>query len=280
MPHLVRWHEEMSDYGLVIIGSHVQQGSAAQVRAKAASLGVTFAVSSQTRVKDGNDFSGIPHCMLFDHTGKCLYRGSPAGVEKDLRLALGKALVAGIDKPGKAIASSVEALARGQSPGPILRRTIPLLTPAGSPVAEEAKKLVEALTSAGQKRLEEAQAIKGDDPLGAYGLIEKVPVTFRGTPVAARAAELLAELRKDSALQAELKARPSLEAVRKIDGYLTDVAQKARIEDLKDPKFQKALSPQLARLRRSLQDMAKAYPEAKATQEALAIGEKYGIDVK
>jgi hypothetical protein len=280
MPHLVKWNEELSEYGLVVMGSHVQQGSKAQIQAKAASLGITFNITTQTRVQDGNDFSGLPHCMLFDHTGKCVYRGLPAGAEKEMRTTLGKAFADGIDKPGKAIAPHLEALARGQSPAPVLQKVVPLLKSSNADTAEQARKLVENITAGARKKIDKAEAMKEDDPASAYVLIDRVPVVFKGTPVAARANELITALKKDKAVQAELKARTSLESVQKLDGLLSRAADKASIEDLKDARFLKANAAGIDQLKRTLLQMHKSYPEAKATQQALVIGEKYGVTVK
>jgi hypothetical protein len=280
MPHLVKWNEELSDYGLVILGSHVQAGSKAQVQSKAASLGVTFNITIQTRVQDGDDFSGLPHCMLFDHTGKCVYCGLPAGAEKEIRTTLGKSLADGIEKPGKPVAPFLEALAKGQSPALVLQKVVPLLKSSNTDTAEQAKKLVENLTAGAQKKLEKAEALKEDDPATAYVLIDKMPVLFKGTPVAARANELITSLKKDKAVQAELKARTSLESVHKLDGLLSRAADKANIEDPKDGSFLKANASSIDQLKRLLLQMHKSYPETKATQQALVIGEKYGVTLK
>jgi hypothetical protein len=280
MPHLVKWNEELSEYGLVVLGSHVQQGTKEQVQSKAASLGVTFNVTIQTRVQDGNDFSGLPHCVLFDHTGKCVYRGLPAGAEKELRATLGKALADGIEKPSKPIAPLLEALAKGQSPAQVLPKVVPLLKSSNTDTAEQAKKLVENITAGAQKKVEKADALKEDDPVTAYVLIDKMPVLFKGTPVAAKANELITSLKKDKAVQAELKARTSLESVHKLDGLLSKAANEAKVEDLTDARFLKANAPSIDQLKRTLLQMHKSYPETKATQQALVIGEKYGVTVK
>jgi hypothetical protein len=265
----------------VVIGSHVQEGGKEQVQAKATSLGVNYSISIQTHVKDGNDFNGIPHCMLFDHTGKCIYRGSPSEVEKDLVAAVGKALGDGIDKPGTSIAPLLEALAKGQqTPANVLQRAVPLLKSPNAQTAQGAAKLVENLTAGARKKVEDADTLKSTDPLEAFGMVEKIPVTFKGTAVATKAADLLTELKKDKAVQAELKARPSLDAVRKLDAALTQTAEQARVTDLKDPKFLKATAPTIDQLKRALQQMNKSYPDAKATQQASVIGEKYGVTVK
>jgi hypothetical protein len=277
MPHLVRWFDELGDYGLVILGSHVQAGSKDEVRAKAASLGVNFTIANQARVKDGNDFSGIPHCILFDATGKCVYRGHPDKVEKDLRATLARSFAEGIDKPHKPIAAYLDTFANGQPPAQILPKVLPLLKSNNAQTAEEAKKLVNNLCGAASKRVETARAMKADDPVAAYGLVEKVPASFRGAPVAARASELLAELKKDMSVQRELKARPSLDAIRKLDHRLVQSAANAGVADLADSKFLKANAVLVNQLKRAVLQMHKSFGETKAAEQASVIGQKYGI---
>ena len=117
------------------------------------------------------------------------------------------------------------------------------------------------------------------DPVAALVLIDRVPVTFKGTPVGTSANELLTELKKDKAVQTELKARPTLDAIRKLDSHLTQLAEKYGIET-KDPMFLKANTASIDQLKRSLQLMNKTYPDTRATQQAAAIGEKYGVSVR
>jgi hypothetical protein len=279
MPHLVRWNEELGDFGLVVIGPHVQKATPEEITAKARSLRVNFAVVNGGRVEGGTDFNGIPHCMLFDHTGKCLFRGSPTSVESLVRAAVGRSLVAGLEKPPltRAVASLVESLRKGQSPAAVLAKAVSLQRSPDQTAAEEAKDLVARLTETGRQRVEQAEALRKDDPLAAYGKLERVPTAFKGSPVAAKASTLLAELKKDKALTAELKARPSLATLQQLDAQLSARAGKA---DPKDPAFQRVHAGTLRQMKTTLQQMKKSWPDAKATAEATAIADKYGVIVK
>ena len=237
MPHLVKWNYEMKDYGLVVVGLHVSQGSPEQIDSKARSLGVNFTIVSGGRVKDG-DFKGIPHCMLFDHTGKCLYRGDPTAVETKLRSAVGAAIVAGMESPptSKGVTPLADSLKKGQSPMVILPKAVALLKSTDSQTAEEAKQLVGKLTDVGQKKVDQAESVMKDDPVAAFLQLEPVPSSFKGTPVGTKATSLLAELKKDKKVASEMKARPSLAGIKKIDAQLSPLAQKVPPSD---PTFQK-----------------------------------------
>jgi hypothetical protein len=278
MPHLVRWHEELGDFGLVLVAPHVQRATPEEVKAKAQSLGVHFAVVGSAAVPNGNDIKGIPHCMLFDHTGKCLYRGAPSGLDAKVRSAVGAALVEATGKSSftKAVTPLVESLKKGQAPAGVLQKAVALQKSNDAATAEEAKLLVGKLSEGGQKQLDEASSVRKDDPLAAYDQLRHLAGTFKGTPVGSQAADMLNELKNDKAVAAELKARPSLESVKKLDAQLGAQAESKKL-DPKGADFQKAFAGPLKQMRTTLQQMQKSWPEAKATQEAAGIADKYAV---
>src|SRR4051812_14749415 len=92
MPHLVRWHEELGDFGLVVVAPHCQDVGPEKVKATAARLGIRFPVPNNGSVPGGE--RGIPHMFVFDHDGKCLYEGHPGKAEAAVRQAVGGSLVA------------------------------------------------------------------------------------------------------------------------------------------------------------------------------------------
>src|SRR5688572_19214969 len=104
MPHLVRWHDELSDFGLVIIAPHRQRATNEQLKAKALALGMRFSVT-ETGDLPGRETKGIPSVLLFDHTGKVIHDGKTDGAEAKMRAAVGAALVeaAEMGTPEKAL---------------------------------------------------------------------------------------------------------------------------------------------------------------------------------
>jgi len=147
MPKLAAWNFEMQSLGLVVIGAHAQNAPPERVQSTALSRGANFTIVERASVKDGRDFRGIPHCMLFDHTGKCLFRGSPMEVEGLLRKAVlaapplvleGKKLVR--------LASLNSRLKREQSFGAILKEVKISATAADPTIVEESNFVAEKLT--------------------------------------------------------------------------------------------------------------------------------------
>ena len=277
IPNLVKWQDELGSFGLVVVGFHLGETPLADVRTKAKALKINFTVTEGGFIKAGT--ISIPHVSLFDHTGKCIYRGAPAGAEAPMRAAVG-AYLTDLGQPAKSktVVPLLDGLKKGQvTPLATLQRALPLLKSADAATAEDAKLLVAKLSEAGTKRIEQAEALLTaavPDPVEAYNQVEKVPNDFKGTPVADKATALLATLKKDKVVAEELKARPSLESIRKIDAALAPLAAKL---DPKDPTFQRTNAFQLANLKNSLAAMQKTYPNAKATEEAVQIAFKYGV---
>src|SRR5262249_40904359 len=129
----------------------------------------------------------------------------------------------------------------------------------------------------GQRQVEEAETLMKSDVLTAYDQLQRLPLVFKGTAVETKANALLAELKKDKGGMPEVKARPSPDKVKKLDAQLS---ARAAAVDPKGADFQKAFAPVLKQLQTTLQQMKSSWPEAKATQEAVAIGEKYGIRLR
>ena len=129
----------------------------------------------------------------------------------------------------------------------------------------------------GQKALQEADALALADPVAAYLLIERLPTVYKETEVAAKASKVTAELKKSKAVAKELQARPYLAAVKKID---TELTGKPGSFDPKLERFRKDSALLLNQLEMTVRQMKTAYPAAKATEQAVRIGDRYGLGVR
>lgn len=211
MPKLEEAHKELAPQGLAVIGAHAQGGPAAAVRKTAADLGVTFTIVEQATVQGGGDFRGIPHCMLFDHTGKCVYRGSPFRAH-DAILAAVKAAPSPIlaGRTLEKLAALNEALRNEAAYGPALRKAAALTGSKDAATADEAKFVVERLETHGRRMLGDGVAMKEANPLGAADLVHRCSVAFKGSDVGTEAAATLRDWRKDKAFQTAVKATQQL----------------------------------------------------------------------
>jgi len=276
MPRTAELNAELGEFGLLVLGSHVQGGNEEDVRAVALKHHANFPISIQTRVRGTEDYNGLPHCVLFDHTGKCLFRGLPTEVDLLVRKAVGNAIIAnaGREKFTSAIEPILKALRAGKSPATILPRVAAMRNFAGDAGAD-AKGLLAAMTAGGRKKLERAESVISSDPVEAFILVETLPAVYKGSPLATEASEMLSKLRKEKSVTTEVNARQALEGVKKLDQQLNPGAQ-----DPKKPEFQKANAPLLKQLKNKTQQMKKSWPDARATKEALETAERYAVEIK
>jgi thiol-disulfide isomerase/thioredoxin len=276
MPHTADLNAELADFGLVIIGSHRQDGNADQVRAVATSHRANFTINQQTIVRGTQDNNLLPHCILFDHTGACIFRGLPTEVEPLIRKAVGAALVAaaGREKFSSSLEPIIKELKAGKPPLTILPKVASMRSFTGDAGAD-ASALLGAMTAGGRKKLELATEKKDSDPVEAYTMIEKLPAAYKGSPLAQEANELLNKLKGEKAVKAELAARQYMENVRKLDQQLGLGA-----DDPRKPEWQKAHAPVLKQLKDKVAQMKKVWPDAHATKEALEIADRYALEIK
>lgn len=278
LPHVSKLSEDYSAFGLVVVGAHAQQGTPEQIRDTAKSRGVSFAVVQNARVKDGDDFNGIPHCMLFDHNGKCIYRGHPGQVDAKIKQAVGVALA---DKVGselpKPLAALSDSLRKGQAPAGVLQKALALSKSSEGPMATQAKEFVSKLTELADKQLVEAQSQRSEDPVAALPRFVRLSTDFKGTPTGTKAAETAAELKKDKAVMGEIKVRPILQQLRSIETQLDAVLNGG---DPKAPEFKRSQGGVLKQIQTTVNQMKKTAADAPSTKAAIEIAEKYGLTIK
>ena len=142
-------------------------------------------------------------------------------------------------------------------------------------VSEEAKLLLAKVTAVGQKTLEEAEPLMKEQPVEAFLKLERLPILFADTPVAAKASKLLARLRQTKEVGLELQARPTLNLIKKLD---TELRGRPGAFDPTSEKFRQKNLLALRQLQFYLQKMQKSWPMTKATEEALRIAGRYGVE--
>ncbi len=88
MPHLVEMDKKYRKKGLILIGEDVQNSSAEAIASFAEKHKVTFPMTKGT--KRPPSLRGIPHMLVFDTEGNCVYAGHPAddACEKAIKEAL------------------------------------------------------------------------------------------------------------------------------------------------------------------------------------------------
>jgi thiol-disulfide isomerase/thioredoxin len=266
LPLLEELHREFGPRGLVVVGAHAQGGTAAELQPQVKELAVSFTIVERGSVERGMDFQGIPHCMLFDHTGACVYRGSPFDVGDAVARAVAAAPAGVLEGRQLVKLAALGALLMDErSFGTVLKKAEGLAAAKDADTAAEAAFVVEKLSGRGRKMLEEADGLKQSDPGRAADLVQRCSGSFKGTTIGTTAAARLREWKKDKAFQAALRAGQQLtmlEAVR-------EAAMKAG-----------GLPPAAAGKVRSLvQAIRQAAPDSRAAEQAAVIAGELGVTV-
>jgi thiol-disulfide isomerase/thioredoxin len=277
MPKLASWNSEMSPHGLVVVGAHAQQATPDRIKTVALSRGANFTIVANARVEGANDFNTIPHCMIFDHTGACIYRGHPQEAEAIVRRAVAAAPPAVLE--GRKLAklgSLATQLKKEANFGQVLKQAQERAGSTDPAAAEEASFLVDKLTATAKKQLETAAELEESDPVSAWKLVNRVATNYKGTDLGKDAAETLAAMKGDKSFQLELKAFQTLDQVRNLNLQIRKVPGD---DSNNSPAYRSANAPLLRQISNLVREMKKAAPDSKATQEAIEIAESAGVPI-
>lgn len=274
IPKLSKWQTDYEKKGLVVIGVHCQRASNESLVSLAKEKGVTYSIVANGRVSGAN-FTGIPYCFLFDSTGDCVYTGSPFRVESHLKDALSRAPFAALgDREFVKLKSISDALTRGMPPASALKRAQGLVNSSDEATADEAKYIVETLSTWGRKLIDDAMGAKDSEPLRCVTGLHMISRKFEGTDIGKQAAGKMKDLKKDAEFRTELRA---CQVLRKI-AYLEDTLKVSRKDkSTTSASFRKENYAALSLMRKGVLMMQKKYPDAKATADAESIGEKYAL---
>ena len=279
-----RMHEELADYGLLVVAPCILAKPADEIRAEAEKRCEGFAVLDRAFVKDKSAtpivFRSQPgaHALVFDHAGKCVFRGTAYDADRSVRAAVGRMLleeaVGSKDLP-PAFKAVSEAFAAGNEPVSLLPKITPLTNSQDSAVKDAAKKLSDAILAPGQKNLDEAKRVRRADPVAAFLAAEAVAAGYKGTPQAGKAQAFATSIRQERAVVAELKARAILAQIQKAENYLR--GQPGSF-DPTDSIFQGRHRATLTQIQSAVEQMRKQYPTARATAEAMKIAREFGVE--
>jgi hypothetical protein len=276
MPKLASLNREFGPQGLLVIGAHAQNATPDKIRTTALSRGANFTIVENANLKGGNDFSGIPHVVLFDHTGKCVYRGSPDAAEAMVPKLLAAAPAPVLEGRKLTKLTQEATQLKKESNFPTVLQAVKAKTSSkDTATAEEANYVVEKIGALAKKQFDQAKAQKEAAPHTALALLQNVANHFKGTDAGKEAAEEVASLKKDKDFQNEVKVGPMLEDLRKLEGQLQQPS--SGLVDTKSKEFQALNAAALGKMNGLIRQMKKAAPEAKATKEAIQLGEQYGL---
>ena len=265
------WWKELEDFGLVALVNGLP-GSEEAALAKdwqKRFLSLPLFNNSEFNFKMTEKFF-LPHALVYDTTGKCVFRGEATGTEKIVRWLLGNHLAGRWEEPDTSsnIQSLLDLLEQGTPPIQVINKAIPYTSNPSKQVSEQAKKLITMLTEKAQLRLDDAIGRMNSEPVVAFIELEKLSTIYKGTSIATKASTQVGKLAQNKDVAREKSARTRLEIVRKIDSSLNG---KEDAFDPFQPSFQQANRMLLSQLQDAVRQMEKQFSGTIATQEAAAI---------
>ncbi len=273
-------HRELSPYGLFVAAGTGQLVPPDDLKRDLADRHLPFPTVASLMLRDNVDrqrFSGrkASHTLVFDRDGECVFRGSGHDAAPHVRAAVGRQVVAKAvsGETPKTLKPITDALSGGQPLLDVLPKLYPQAMSSDKTVSEPAKELLGTLTAPGQKALDEAKKMAKTDPVGAFTLLEEHTGKYKGTPVGDKIADTLVNLKLDPTVAAELKARTAFEPIRKLDAAI--LAQPGGF-DPTSASFREKNGRAIAELLAAVEQFKKKYPKAKVTEQAEALGKKYG----
>ena len=277
---LAKMHDELSPYGIKVAVAHsfVADPDAIKKKLEERNIAYTGLDKALFPAKTGQAMSEKPgHTLIFDETGKCVFRGTGYEALPHARAAVAHMLIAK-SIPGetpKAMTAVVEAFRQGNVPLLDQVPKIAALVGSSDPeVSSGAKALAAALIAPGQALLAEAQSQAKSDPYAAYTAAEKLVLAYKGTSISAKSAALVEQLKLNPVMVKELRARKAFDPIKKLDDYL--MAQPGSFSPL-DDKFGKANKDAIDQLLLLHTQLKKAHPMAHCTQDAAKIVAKYSL---
>jgi hypothetical protein len=213
-------------------------------------------------------------CVVYAQDGRGEFIGSPFDAESAVRRAVGNAVTENLDDAPKGVAAVVEALRAGKAPASQYGRLTTLSKSKDEEVAKPAGALLTRLTEHGAKTLEETEAKMKDEPYDSYVTLEHLAAAYKASPVGSKAARDMASLKSNKTVAKELKARPTVEKLQKIE---SELAAKLGPYSPASPGFRQENAILLRQLGLTIRQMQQTYPNTRAAEQAVRIGGRFGV---
>jgi hypothetical protein len=271
------WYADLADFGLKIVAIHLGNEPADDLAAVVKARNIRVPVFA-CKWKDQRIVAlrkDLPRALVFDHEGKCIFDGRPFDAERSVRTAAGEALLAKADisESETPLQKAVDALRAGKAPMAQLPEIVPLTASTDDAVKTEAQKLYDAIAAGPQLAFARAEELAKTDPVTAYLRANWLSTKYQGFSVGTQAASLVAALKQNRDVATEAQAQAALVHIRKLDNILSS---HAGAFDPTLQEFQNKNAATLKKLHDAVQEMKKAFPDTKATEQAIAIGLHYG----
>ncbi|WP_020472727.1 anthrax toxin lethal factor-related metalloendopeptidase [Zavarzinella formosa] len=269
---------ELRDFGLLVIGGHQSDTPEEEIKFIATSRNIEYPLCPDARIGPTEGFR-LPHAIVYDQAGKCVFRGDPLDGEIYARLIVNQEILAKTGKEtwAKGVKPVVDLLEQGAGIPAALTKLNAIGDSLGSEAKPDWTALRDALTEGAKKQVDEAETMMKDDPVAAWLILERVAAAYKYTPPAKTAGDMILKLRSNPKVALEVRARTALEPIKKLDVQLSG---KELSFDPRQPEFRSSNSATLKQLGEAVEKMKKTFPDARATVEAVRMADHWRVSKK
>jgi len=273
MPMLERLHRSLGPQGVLVVGAHTGGGTAADIRAAASRLGISFPIVGQTGIDGLDPVPAMPYSVVFDHAGVCVFQGSTAQACAAATAALNAAPPLILDGRGLVKLASLQPSLRSDATfGTALKKARALVDSKDEATAEEAALVVEKLEAWGRTVIDTSAEARVADPAAAFATVQRCATAFRGEPLGKEALQLTLDWKKDPAFQAALKSGPWLA---QLEAQRSQLLQGAAVVT---PDIAASVPPNVRRMMKELADaVQQAAPGSSMAERAGEIAMEWNL---
>ena len=272
------WHAELRDFGLITFGAETENVKREELAKVMRQQIAKFPFVSAAEFGAQESYRP-PHALVYDHMGKCIFRGPPLDAERYMHIAVGKSILAkvGQELSSKLARSVADLLAQGMPMKEVLAKLHTQQIAAPSASAAELKLLDTALVSYALQVLDDAQAKEKPTPS---------PLISRPSDCLRHSVELRLERTRTRFLDkvqnkfAVEKERNARAALKSFDAAQKELSGKDGYFDPGAPRFQANNKVQLDKLKLSLERYRSQYGKTCAWDDALRIAEKWALELQ
>ncbi len=206
IPHVSKINTTYGRRGLAVIGAHAQGNARREAVSIARQQGANYTIIARAAVP-GVSFNGIPHAVVFDHTGTVLWHGHPRD------RAMEQAIVAGLKKRPHPLLGDTQYKAMRTAAQHVLGgrlgrawKLCEAKKDEQGPAGTEARALRANLQRHAARLKRRAETFQTEGPSRCLETLRATKTQFAGCDFAQSADEKLKELAKDGVFQKELKA--------------------------------------------------------------------------
>jgi hypothetical protein len=277
-------YADLKDLGLIVFGAESGKAKPQDVSDMAFFRQITFSIVANADLGLPDEDWWFPHAVVYDRTGKCVFRGHPLDALPSARIEVAEAFLASLEKPvtTKSAQKVVDKLKSSGKLPVVFKEITDQLRAAPAADRGELEELRGKLTERAWKifkEISDPKQLKPADPIAAHAEAKRLEATYAWTGLSEKAQTLASVLmNKNPIIDKELKARDKLTSIVK------NQEMPLRIQDSSFDPHKEAFKVNnkklLDALTEELRKLRKNYPGTTAADQALRVARRWDVDIE